>query len=117
VSLSVPQLAAALQTVLTDHARARARPTGFLRRQGKLTAEAFVQGLVFGWLDDPGAPLEGLAEAIAAAGGADVTPQALDQRFTPAAANLLRDVLQAALGHVFAATPAAVPLLRRFTGV
>ena len=59
--LSVPQLAAALQTTLTDHAAAVGRTTGFIRRQGKLTAPAFVQGLVFGWLDDPHAPLEGLA--------------------------------------------------------
>jgi Transposase DDE domain len=117
VSVSVSHLATALQTVLTDHAQARARPTGFVRRRGKLTGPAFVQGLVFGWLEDPAASLEGLADAIAVAGGADVTAQALDQRFTPAAADLLRDVLGAALGQVFAAAPAAIPLLRRFAGV
>src|ERR1700736_6033506 len=74
-----------LQTVFTDQATAAARATGLIRRQGKLTAPAFVQGLTFGWLANPQATLEELAQAVTLA-GSSLTPPALDQRFTPAAA-------------------------------
>jgi hypothetical protein len=47
----------------------------------------------------------------------DITPQALDQRFTAPAAAGLKQVLDAALVRVVTAEPVAVPLLARFTAV
>lgn len=44
-------------------------------------------------------------------------PQALDQRFTPAATHCLALVLTAALQRALDTTPAAIPLLQRFQGV
>jgi len=46
-----------------------------------------------------------------------LSPQALHKRFTPVAAEFLREVLLGAVGQLVAAQPAAVPLLRRFAGV
>jgi len=114
--LTVPHLADALQTVLTDDANEAARETGFVRRQRQLTGAVFVQTLVFGWLANPDAALEELAD-VAALLGANVSPQAIDQRLTPAAADCLAAVLDAAVGCLLAARPAAVPLLQRFNGV
>src|ERR671934_207828 len=113
---TVPQLADVLQTVLTTTADALARTTGFVQRHSKLTGAAFVQALVFGWLANPHATLEALAQAAAAVGVA-ISPQGLDQRCTEAAAAFLEQVLAAAVQAVIAADPVAIPLLRRFTAV
>lgn len=109
-------LATTLQTLLTLEAEQAARHTACVRRVRKFSGATFVQTLVFGWLHDPHASLDALAE-FAADLGVDLTPQALDQRFTPAATCCLAEVLTAALQRVIAATPTAVPLLRRFHGV
>lgn len=116
MSLTVTQLATTLQTVLTTTADQAAAATGFVRRRRQLTGATFTQALVFGWLDHPQATLEDLAQAATTV-GAPVSPQALDQRFTPQAAACLRAVLEQAVTHVLAAQPAAVPLLQRFHGV
>lgn len=109
-------LAATLQTLLTDEADEAARQARFIQRQRKLTGPIFVQTLVFGWLHNPQAPLEDLAD-LATDLGADLTPQALDQRFTLAATQCLAHVLTAALHRMVTAQPLALPLLQRFQGV
>jgi hypothetical protein len=113
---TVPHLVATLQEVLTTTAEAAARRTGFVQRASKLTGAVFVQALVFGWLANPQASLEALAQAVATVGVA-ITPQGLDQRFTEAAAVFLEEVLGAALRAVVVADPVAIPLLERFTAV
>jgi hypothetical protein len=109
-------LAMTLQSLLTTEAEQAARASGCVRRVRKLSGATFVQTLVLGWLHDPHASLDGLTD-FAADLGVDLSPQALDQRFTPAATHCLAEVLTAALQRVVAATPAAVPLLRRFQGI
>ncbi len=113
---SIPQVSRALQTVLTTVATTAARTTGFIRRQRQLTGAGFVQALVFGFLAQPNATLEHLAHSAANV-GCPISPQGLDQRFTHAAAACLKLVLEAAVQHLIAATPVAVPILQRFSGV
>ena len=62
---SLPQVACALQRVLTDVPAALARASGFCRRQGKVTAPLFVQTLVLGWLARPAATLHQLTRTAA----------------------------------------------------
>jgi hypothetical protein len=114
--VTIPEVAAALREVLGPTADAAARAAGFVRRRSKLTGAVFAQALVFGWLANPDATLEELAQ-VAAALGVRLSPQGLDQRFTAAAAAGLERVLAAAAGALVAAEPAAIPLLRRFQGV
>jgi hypothetical protein len=113
---SLAQVATALQEVLTTVAAAEARDSGFVQRVRRWTGPTFVQTLVLGWLSNPRASLRELVQ-IAAKQGVRSTPQALAQRFTPAAATLLERVLAAAITQVIVAAPVAVPLLQRFTGV
>lgn len=113
---TIPEVARALGAVLGAGADTAARRSGFVRRRSKVTGSSFVRALVFGWLANPQASLAQLSQTSAAL-GATVSPQALDQRFTPAAATCLEAVLGAAVGQVLAADPVAVPILRRFTGV
>ena len=113
---SIPQVVRALQTVLTTIADQAGRASDFIVREVKLRGSTFVQILVFGFLADPHATLEALAQTAAAL-GVHITPQALDQRFTETAAACLEQVLAAAVAQVIAAAPVAVALLERFPAV
>jgi hypothetical protein len=113
---SLPQVAAAIQTVLTEVPEAVARATGFLRRRSKLTPARFVQTLVLGWWQHPAATLEQLCQ-MAAVLGVGISPQGLDQRFTAGAAALLRERLETAVAQVITAEPVAAAVLRRFPAV
>jgi hypothetical protein len=105
-----------LQTVRGDPADALARSTGFIQRQRKWTGPTFAQALVFGWLAKPDASLDHLTQ-MAAHLGVTISPQALDERFTPQAADFLHQLLGAGVQEMIAAEPAAIPLLNRFTAV
>jgi len=113
---TVADVTQALQALFTTTADQVARRTGFVQRTSKLTGAAFVQALVFGWLANPQASVEGLAQAAAAVGVA-ISAQGLDQRFTEAAAVFLENMLTAAVQTVIAADPVAIPLLERFSAV
>ena len=108
-------VAEAMQMVLTSTAEAAAYNSGFVRRRSKLTGSAFVQTLTFGWLSNPEATLEDLAQTANTLGVA-ISPQGLDQRFTPRAAACVLEVLQAAVARVLTADPVAIPILQRFPG-
>ena len=113
---SLPQVAAALQHVLTEVPTDLARSSGFCQRQSKLTAARFVQITVLGWLAHPDATLHQLSQRAADA-GVPISPQGLAQRFTPVAAALLRQTWEAALTAVVVADPVAAGLLAGFPAV
>jgi hypothetical protein len=113
---SLPQVAAAFQTVLGHIPEPVARATGFCQRRSKLSGAAFVQTPVFGWWQHPAATLAQLSQTAAALGVA-ISPQGLDQRFGAGAAALLRDRLEVAVAQVIAAAPVATELLGRFPAV
>jgi hypothetical protein len=112
---SVTQVSTAVQTLLTTTANELARETGFVRRASKLTGARFVQALVFGWLSAPQATVQQLAQ-MAGTVGVAISPQGLDQRFTPEAAHLLYRLLGVAIQQVVATEPVDSPLLQRFAG-
>lgn len=114
---SIRSIVDALQATLTTTALAHAHSSGFCQRQSKLDAATFCRGLVFGWLAHPDASLPQLAQSITTC-GVPISPQGLDQRFTPAAARLLHTVLDAVATLTLpAATPVALSLLQRFAAV
>jgi hypothetical protein len=113
---TIAELAETLQTVLTTTAEAAARATGAVRRRSKLGGAGLVQTLVLGWLHQPAASLGQLGQ-MAATLGVAITPQGLDQRFTPQTADCLERVLAAAVREVVASAPVAVPILARFSAV
>jgi hypothetical protein len=114
--VTVPQLTAALEHLLTAEAEAVARSSGFVQRASKLSAPAFLQTLVFGWMADPDASV-GQLVTMAGLRGVALTPQALEQRFTPRAVRLVEHVLARALALGVAADPVQVQLLNRFSAV
>jgi hypothetical protein len=90
------KIADSMQVVLTQTANIIAKETGFVKRLRKLDGSKFVQTLVFGWLSNLDSTIEELAQTAAAL-DVPITPQGLDKRFTPEAANLLEKVLENAV--------------------
>lgn len=114
-SSTMQDVATALQVVFNRVADDAAHDSGFVQRQSKLTGDVFVRTLTFGWLHNPDATLEELAQTAGDL-GVPISPQGLDQRFGPRAAACLEQVLDAAVTRVLATDPVAVPLLQRFPG-
>jgi hypothetical protein len=113
---SVPEIAEAMDTLLTETAARLGREKGFVRRRSKLDGAAFARACVLGWQEHPDARLSQLAQ-VAASLGIPLSPQGLDQRFGEHAAAFLRALLEAALATTISAAPVAVPLLARFAAV
>ena len=103
------RVAEGMQAVLTRVSDVIGRESGFIQRLRKLSGSGFVQTLVFGWLGNPEATLEELAQT-AAAPGIDISAQGLDKRFTPQAADCMHEVLEAAVATVIADEPVAIPV-------
>ena len=113
---SIAEAAAIIEHVLGEVAEQAGRATGFVQRRSKLGGRVFVQTLVLGWLQQPAATLQQLTQTAAGL-GVTITPQGLEQRFTAAAAALLRQVLEAAVAHVIQAEPVPIAVLERFSAV
>lgn len=113
---TIARVATVLQHVVTEVADAAAVGTGFVQRRRKLTGSVFVRALVWGFLGKPQASLADLSR-VAAIDGVHVSPQAVAQRCTPAAAACLQQVVAAAVQVVVGGARRLAPLLDRFTGV
>lgn len=113
---SIPQLSAAMERVLSTRAGEVGRLSGFVQRQSKLGGPVFAKTLVLGWLGNPEISLEGLAQ-VAAGLGVQVSPQAIDNRFTKEAAVFLKQLLEAGVRELICAEPVAVEVLSRFSAV
>jgi len=105
-----------MREILTTTAAEAGRATRFVQRTSPLSGATFSQTLVFGFLGNPQATLEELTQTAAAL-GIEISPQALDQRFTASAAACLHQVLLTAIARVIPAEPVAIPLLERFPAV
>jgi hypothetical protein len=107
------RLAHALKTLLTDKADELARELGVIKRTRIFTGSSLVQALVFGWLNQPQATGDQMAQ-MAAHCNAPVREQSLDSRYTPELAQLLRHLIGCGVGLLVTARPRALALLRRF---
>jgi hypothetical protein len=105
-----------MREILTTTAAEAGRTTRFVQRPSPLNGATFSQTLVCGFLGTPQAPREELTPTAAAL-GVEISPQALDQRFTASAAACLHQGLVTAIARVITAEPVAIPLLERFTAV
>jgi hypothetical protein len=114
----IAHVSQAMQTLLTTTTEAAAAQLAFVKRadRAKFSPSTLVQTLVYGWLANPTASVGQLAQ-MAARLGVDVSPQAIDRRFTMATATLLHQVLTASMDDAIAADPVALPILQRFTSV
>lgn len=113
---TIAQVASAMQTILGPISDQLGIQTGFSQRRSKVSGSVFMQTMVFSSLDDPECRYSGLVSAALNA-GVPVSKQGLEQRFSPASAELARHVLEYAVQTVIATQPTGLGLLDRFNGV
>lgn len=112
----IPQIARAMQEVLTVESKQAGRESGFVQRQAKLDGASFIKTLVFSWMANPEASLEEMTQTAAIL-GVNISPQGFDQRFTLEAAACIKQVLEAAVKRMLGKQPMSLPILERFTRV
>jgi len=104
-----------LVELLAPLADAEARDTGFLKRQAKLSGLLFVLVLVSCFWSRTSRSLAAYAQrAERLQPGLSLAPQSFDERFTPAAVELLKRALAAALHLRLRVEPLAAPCLSGF---
>jgi len=106
-----------MRWVLEEYPHQIERETKFVQRSSaKLDGAHFVQCLVFAWMADPDAGYTKLRHAAATL-GVSVSNQAVEQRFSPASALLLKRVVQQAGLQLICSEGRVPELFSRFAGV
>ena len=113
---SIAKVGSALQELFGPAVEAAAEMSGVIKRQRKFSAMSLAKTFVLGFLANPDATDEELAR-MAVQVGADVTPQAVEQRFAPALERFLKDLLGRATQILVSANKALAPILERFSHV
>lgn len=113
---SVTQVSETLRQILEEEANTLAKETGFIQRERSITGADFAQTLIFGWLAEPKISLDGLTQ-VAGRREIEMTASGLHQRFTPAAAEFLRRLLEQLTHVCLHAEAAPVALLKQFSAV
>lgn len=112
----VTKVAGAVNTLFGKLADEAAEESGVIQRQRKFTARTLAQTFVLGFLAHPRASDEKLAQ-MAGVCGVCVTPQAVEQRFTPQLVAFLEALFRRSLTCAIRSVNGMAPLLERFTDV
>jgi hypothetical protein len=112
----VAKVGAALQQLFGECAETAAARSGVIRRKRKFTAVSLAKTFVLGFLLKPEARDEDLAQ-MAAQCGADVTPQAVEQRHTWRMVKFLEELFRGMTKVVVGSDRSLAPILERFTSV
>jgi hypothetical protein len=112
----VAKVGVALQQVFGKMAEEAAEATNVIVRRRIFSPVSLAQTFVLGFLENPRASDEDLAQ-MAAQCGAAVTPQAVEQRHTPKLMRFLEGLFRKAITLVVGSTEGLAPLLERFTAV
>jgi len=113
---TLTQIAGMMQELLTEVADRIGRESGFIQRQRKLSGASFVQTLVFGWMAKGDSTMEELSQSAANV-GVQVSRQGLDERFSEAAANFLKQMVAESVKCVLRGNSVSSAVLERFNGV
>lgn len=113
---TITQVRQKMQVILKDSAQQVGRTSGFVQRQSKFGGAELAQTLVLGWLANPQASLEELAQCAAAV-GVSISAQGLDQRLGQSAAECLQQVLHQAAQQLVQAEKVPLSVWAHFSGV
>jgi len=112
----ITKVGLAMQQLFGACAEQAGRMSGVIVRQRKFTCFSLAQTFVLGFLRHPKASADQLAQ-IAVQCGAEVTPQAIDQRQTPRLVQFLKELFRRATQVVVGSEKALAPILERFDSV
>jgi hypothetical protein len=106
----------ALQRLFGEIAQTAAEESGVIQRTRKFSAVSLARTFVLGFLKNPRASDEKLAQ-MAVQCGAAVTPQAIEQRHTQRLVDFLEKLFRGVTKLVVGSDKALAPILERFTSV
>jgi hypothetical protein len=106
----------ALQGLFGGVAQQAAAESGVIQRTRKFEPTTLLETFVLGHLQNPQASDEKLAQ-MAAQCGVDVTPQAIEQRYTPAMVAYLRKAFEGATQVIVGSSKILAAILERFSSV
>lgn len=106
----------ALQTVFRVCAEEANKVAQVVKRRRKFTPVTLAQAFVLALLQNPKANSEEIA-SLAAASGIDVTPQAVEQRYSPSLVEFFKVLFGEMAQTIVASKESLAPLLERFTDV
>ena len=112
----VAKVGGALQHLFGSIADEVGAATGIIVRQRKFSALSLARTFVLGFLQNPEASDEDLAQ-IALTCGVDVTPQAIEQRHTPKLVAFFEQLFRRAVKVVVASNQSLAEILERFASV
>jgi len=112
----IAKVGTALQALFGNIAEAAAQTSGVIVRKRKFDGMSLARTFVLGYLQNPKASDEDLAQ-IAVQCGVAVTPQAIDQRHSPKLVEFLKTLFHRATKVVVGSDKALAPILERFTSV
>jgi hypothetical protein len=114
---SISQVSETMQTILTSRAKALERESGFVERSSaQLDGAIFSQTTVLTWMQTGEASYTQLRHTAASL-GVQVSNQAIEQRFGQGSMQLLRALLDEAVGQMICSEASAPQVLARFNGV
>jgi Transposase DDE domain len=109
-------VARTLQAILGPALDVIGRQTGVIQRRRKFSGASLFQTIVLTVMKSPNAKTDDFV-ATAARLGVNVTPTAIEKRFTDRLVTFLRSGLEHVMGQVVVADPVAIPLLQKFSAV
>lgn len=112
----IPNVVTALQNLVGRWAEDVAKESGVIQRKRKFSASTLAQTFIFGFLSKPDASDEDLAQ-IAGLCGVELTPQAIEQRFTTRMVTFLEALFRRGVGCLVHSEEVLSSLLERFTDV
>jgi Transposase DDE domain len=112
----VAKVGTSMQLLFGTIAEEAGKKTKIIVRQRKFTCFSLLKTFVLGFLQKPDASDEDLAQ-MAVQCGADVTPQAVEQRHTSKLVKFLEEVFRGATKLVVESTKSLAPILDRFEKV
>lgn len=112
----VAKVGVGLQELFGKIAEQAASKSGVIQRKRKFTGMSLAQTFVLGFLQNPEASDESLAQ-MAIQCGVEVTPQAIEQRYTPRMVDFMQNLFQDATKVVISSDRSLAPILERFSRV
>ncbi len=112
----VAKVGSALERLFGPLAVAAAERSGVIRRKRKFSAISLAKTWVLGFLQNPDASDEDLAR-MAVQCGVEVSPQAIEQRFSPRMVKFLETLFRDATKLVIGSERSLAPILERFSSV
>jgi len=93
-----------------------AHQTQFVRRASRLDGLTFLKVFVFGFIENPHASLNGLAQVCLDL-GVEITPQGLDERINAYSVDFLKTIFAQAIEVFQNSLPLPLPILQQFTAI